>query len=184
MTRNTPQTSLLEHLPVSNGQVILRAMKQDDAHAYAAGTADAAVKQFGHLPLEHYTPAIMSEMIVGAIADGLRSGELAVLTIADAETDRFVGSLVLFDFTDQDAEIGYWVGPDFRGRNIAYQALMLATDYARALGFQQLRARTVIDNPASAHVLYKARFLQTGLPEAETAPSGKTELVLKFILKL
>ncbi|WP_343805804.1 GNAT family protein [Paenochrobactrum glaciei] len=184
MTPPALKTSLLKHLPVSNAQLSLRAMKQADAAAYAAGTMDAAVKQFGHLPLEHYTPEIVSEMIYGSIADGLRSGDLAVLTIADTASDRFAGSLVLFDFTEQDAEIGYWVASDFRGQNIAYKTLMLAADYARALRLYQLRARTVTDNPASVHVLHKAGFAQTGLPEAETAPSGKTELILKFTLQL
>lgn len=184
MTPPALKTSLLKHLPVSNAQLSLRAMKQADAAAYAAGTMDAAVKQFGHLPLEHYTPEIVSEMIDGSITDGLRRGNLAVLTIADTATDRFACSLVLFDFTEHDAEIGYWVTPDFRGQNIAYKALMLAADYARALGLRQLRARTVTDNPASIHVLHKAGFKQNGLPEAETAPSGKTELILKFAVQL
>ncbi|MBB6261024.1 RimJ/RimL family protein N-acetyltransferase [Paenochrobactrum gallinarii] len=184
MTSSPLKPSLLKHLPVSNPQLSLRAMKQADAPAYAADTMDADVKQFGHLPLEHYTPEIVSEMIDGSIADGLRSGELAVLTIAVTASDRFAGSLVLFDFTDHDAEIGYWVAPDYRGQNIAYKALMLAADYARTLGLRQLRARTVTDNSASVHVLHKAGFVKTGLPEAETTPSGKTALILEFTLQL
>lgn len=58
-------------LPISDGVVTIRAMSDGDAEAYAAGTNDALVKHFAHLPLENYTPQIVRDMLQGATADGL-----------------------------------------------------------------------------------------------------------------
>ncbi|MBV2142971.1 GNAT family N-acetyltransferase [Falsochrobactrum sp. TDYN1] len=174
----------LSVLPISDGLVTIRAMSDADAEAYAAGTNDALVKHFAHLPLEEYTPQIVRDMIQGAIADGLRDGTLAVLTISDAGSDSFLGSLVFFDVKPDDAEIGYWVGPEHRGRRVSGHALTLAKDMARKLRLKNLRARTVQENPASERVLLRAGFKQVGEARPEIVPSGKTEMSVNYLAEL
>ncbi|MGG4774444.1 N-acetyltransferase [Alcaligenaceae bacterium 429] len=171
-------------LPCSDGSICIRTMQDSDAEAYAAGTEDASVKRFAHLPLDHYTPEIVRDMIQGVIAEGLQAGFLAVLSIADANNDEFLGSMVFFDITATDAEIGYWVAPNHRGRKVSKHALLLAMEISRQLGLTHLRARTVIDNPASAYVLTTVGFAQQGEPTAETVPSGKTEMSVKYQIAL
>lgn len=171
-------------LPVSDGVVSIRLMTGADAEAYAAGTDDPLVKRFAHLPLEKYTPQIVRDLIEGAIADGLKDGSLAVLAISDAASDSFLGSLVFFDIRTEDAEIGYWVCPEHRGRNISSHALALAAEIARALGLKALRARTVEDNPASTKILLRAGFEQLGEATPQTVPSGKTEMSLDYRIAL
>lgn len=168
-------------LPISDGVVTIRTMSDSDAEAYAAGTNDASVKRFAHLPLEVYTPQIVRDMIQGAIADGLRDGTLAVLTISDASSDSFLGSLVIFDVKLDDAEIGYWVAPKHRGRKVSGRALALAVEMARKLGLEKLRARTVQENPASERVLLNAGFEQVGEARPEVVPSGKTEMSVNYL---
>lgn len=159
-------------------------MTSADAEAYAAGAGDDLVKRFAHLPLENYTPQIVREMIQGVISDGLRDGNLAILTIADSGSDAFLGSLVVFDITAEDAEVGYWVGPEHRGRNISGRALALALEMARKLKLNGLRARTVLDNPASQKSLLKAGFEQQGEPAPQVTPSGKTEMGVSYAIRL
>lgn len=171
-------------LPISDGVVTIRTMLDTDAEAYAAGTNDASVKRFAHLPLEVYTPQIVRDMIQGAIADGLRYGTLAVMTISDANSDSFLGSLVIFDVKPDDAEIGYWVAPEHRGRKVSGRALTLAIEMARKLGLKNLRARTVQENPASERVLLNAGFEQAGEAQAEIVPSGKTEMSVNYLVEL
>lgn len=171
-------------LPISDEAVIVRAMSDADAEAYAAGTDDALVKRFAHLPLEEYTPQIVRDMIRGAIAEGLRDGTLAVLAIADAKSHLFLGSLVFFDIKSDDAEIGYWVAPEHRGRKVSGRALTLATSIARKLGLKRLRARTVQENPASERVLLNSGFEQVGDARPEMTPSGKTEMSVHFIIEV
>lgn len=171
-------------LPVSDGSIVVRAMVPDDAGAYAAGTNDELVKLFAHLPLDHYTPRIVREMIDGAIEEGLRSGSLGVLAIADSNNDAFLGSLVIFDFTTEDAEIGYWVAAEHRGRGIARSAVFLASGIARSLGLSRLRARTVVENPASERSLLSGGFRRVGEPKEDVAPSGQSVTTLRFVRDL
>ncbi|MCV7503801.1 GNAT family N-acetyltransferase [Micrococcus luteus] len=93
----------------------LRPLSELDAEAYASGTRDESVRRFGHLPEPDYTPESVRRMIRDEVAEGLSTGTLAVLALADAATDRFVGSLVLFDVSSEAAEVGFWIHPDARG---------------------------------------------------------------------
>ena len=171
-------------LPVTDGMVTIRTMSAADAEAYAAGTEDVLVKRFAHLPLDTYTPQIVRTMIDGAVAEGLRDGTLAVLAICDARSGAFLGSLVFFDITSDDAEIGYWVAPEHRGRAVASQALTLAFDIAGAVGLKRLRAKTVEENPASQKVLLNAGFEPSGDACPEVLPSGKTRMSVTYLLEL
>ena len=171
-------------IPISDGIVTIRLMSDVDADAYAAGAEDALVKRFAHLPLEKYTPQVVRDMIRGVIADGLRDRTLAVLTIADASSDSFLGSLVMFDIKKGEAEIGYWVAPSHRGHGVSGRALMLSIEIARILGLKKLRARTVRENPASEKSLLKAGFSQVGEAQLEKTPSGKIDMSVSYCVGL
>lgn len=101
-------------LPIVHEGTRLRPLSELDADAYASGTKDEAVLRFGHLPEPDYTPESVRRLIRGEIAAGLSSGTLAVLALADAATNQFVGSLVLFDVSPEAAEVGFWIHPDAR----------------------------------------------------------------------
>ncbi|MCB4919383.1 GNAT family N-acetyltransferase [Brucella intermedia] len=172
----------LAALPVSDGAVTIRTMETGDAEAYATGTEDALVKRYAHLPMDHYTPQLVRSLLEGPIADGLRLGNLAVLTIADANSDVFLGSLVFFDIKPNDeAEVGYWVAPEHRGQKVSGRALALAIETARSLGLKRLHARTVEENPASQRVLLLAGFEQAGEAQPTLTPSGKTEMGVSYV---
>ncbi|MGO3320212.1 MAG: GNAT family N-acetyltransferase [Microbacterium gubbeenense] len=104
----------------------LRQRPHGEAAAYAAGTDDPAVQRYGHLPEPTYTPTSVKTLIDGEVRAGLERGDLAVLAIAKAETNEFVGSLVIFDVSGDQAEVGFWVHPDHRGGGVGTAALDLA----------------------------------------------------------
>lgn len=158
---------------------MLRAMRDADAGAYAAGTRDTAVREYAHLPEPEYTEDRVIALIHGSIRDGLERGDLAVLTIADPVTDEFAGSLVLFGVVDGSGEAGFWVHPDHRGKGLAGAALALAVDFARRSGLTRLTARTVPENRASQGVLDGAGFAR-GEQEQGTAPSGEDVVLLHY----
>jgi len=158
-------------LPLRDARACLRRLRHDDAEAYAAGTADPAVQEHGHLPEPSYTPASVRAMIDGEVRAGLDRGDLAVLAIADAETDELAGSLVIFDVSEEQGEVGFWVHPGHRGGGIAGAALDLAVQLAHRSGLARLTARTASDNTASQRVLARAGFVETGRAVG-TAPSG------------
>lgn len=171
-------------LPRSTGTTTVRELAHGDAAAYAAGTADPDVRRFAHLPEPTYTEERVVELIDTTIAEGIAAGTLAVLAVADAGTDRFLGSVVVFDVTGQSAEVGFWLSPHGRGRGAAADGLRLVAEVARDAGLTALRARTMVDNAGSRRVLERARFRPAAPPERDTVPSGEQALVQRFVADL
>ncbi|WP_418767868.1 GNAT family N-acetyltransferase [Mycobacterium neumannii] len=65
-----------------------------------------------------------------------------MLAIADAWSDDFLGSTVLFDIHESDAEVGFWLAPQGRGRGAARQGLSAVAGLATEAGLTRLTART------------------------------------------
>ena len=166
-------------LPITFENTRLRPLSELDASAYAAGTKDEAVRRFGHLPESDYTPESVRRMIRDEVAEGLSSGTLAVLALADAETDRFVGSLVLFDVSSEAAEVGFWIHPDARGAGHARRGLELASRFARNSGLRTLTARTLLENKASQRCLTNAGFREVERAVG-TTPAGQCEELFHY----
>lgn len=166
-------------LPITFENTRLRPLSELDADAYAAGTKDEAVRRFGHLPESDYTPESVRRMIRDEVAKGLSSGTLAVLALVDAETDRFVGSFVLFDVSSEAAEVGFWIHPDARGAGHARRGLELASRFARNSGLRTLTARTLPENKASQRCLTNAGFREVERAVG-TTPAGQCEELFHY----
>lgn len=177
----------LFELPLELGGARLRALEPRDATAFAEGTDDAAMKTFAHLPQSEYTPDSVRAMIDGQVAEGLRSGDFAVLALADRESDEIAGSLVIFDVSAEDysspatasAELGFWISVRHRGRGLAGDGIELGAQFARASGIGVLRARTVPENEASLRALTGRGFAEIGRSRS-TAPSGAELELISF----
>lgn len=167
-------------LPVRRGHVTIRPLSPADATAYASGTADPDVRAFAHLPESDYTPELVREQIESVITPGLAGGTLAVLAIADDDTEEFLGSVVLFDITTDRAEVGFWLTPHARGRGAAQRAVECAVELGTRIRIRELRARTVSDNTASSHTLTRAGFVPSGHPELGETPSGEHALMQHY----
>lgn len=168
------------HLPLIGDRTRLRALRHEDAAAYAAGTADPEVRRFAHLPEPEYTEESVVALVDGPVRDGLARGDLAVLAIADVATDRFAGSLVLFDVDDATAEVGFWVHADHRGRGFAVEALDLAGRLARLSGLRLLTARTAVDNLGAQRALETAGY-RVRSRGRDVAPSGREVVAAHYV---
>jgi len=81
----------------------------------------------------------------------------------DAPAPHLIGAISLDDSADGEPELGYWLTPSAWGRGYATEAGHAVLHMARhARGLTQVRARHFIDNPASARVLGKLGFRETG----------------------
>ncbi|GGM54355.1 N-acetyltransferase [Longimycelium tulufanense] len=168
---------------LNDGTIRIRHLVEGDAEAYAAASTDPAVVRFAHLPRRSYTPELVRQDIRTTIAEGLRTGQLAVLAIADADTDDFLGSIVLFElnWATRRGEVGFWLTPAARGRGVAGRALRLVLRWCfDRLGLTALAARTDAANEASRRVLERAGFRADG-QGSTTAPSGDTVSALHYV---
>lgn len=74
-------------------------------------------------------------------------------------------------------EIAYGVAPDVEGRGFATEVARALVTYAFAGGVRRVCAHTVPDNAASARVLAKCGFVQTGrVEDPEDGPVLRWEL--------
>ena len=98
--------------------------------------------------------------------------DLAVLAIADTVSDKFAGSLVVFNVSDDQAEVVFWLRPAHHGTGVTSSVLDLAVDFCRDSGLRVLTARTMPENVASQRVLATAGF-DFQNRDVGTTPSGK-----------
>ena len=104
--------------------------------------------------------------------DGTRDG----FAIEDAETGAFLGiaGLVAIERDENQAEIGYIVAREARGRGIAQRALRLVTDYA--LGEVALdRVQLLIDseNTPSLRVAERCGYVREGVARSLYVKPGR-----------
>ncbi|OEU91441.1 GNAT family N-acetyltransferase [Streptomyces oceani] len=171
-------------LPIRDSLVQLRPLAHRDADRYAEGTRDGDVLRYAHLPLSEYTAEIVRQLVDTVVAEGLREGTLLVLTIADAVTDEFLGSVVLFDVREDRAEVGFWLAPWARGRGVAGRALDLVSGLARTAGLTALEARTLPENAASRRLLERGGFTCGGEPAESVTPDGELRATLHYDQRL
>ena len=70
-------------------------------------------------------------------------------------------SLMHIAWPDRRAEVGYWVGADFRARGHATRAVGLICGWGmRTLGLERIELLAAVDNPASQTVARRAGFTE------------------------
>jgi RimJ/RimL family protein N-acetyltransferase len=95
-------------------------------------------------------------------ADGSRAG----FALVDERDTSFLGmaALVTLDLEGRQAEAGYIVSPQARGRGVASRALTLLTDWALGeLGLERVELRITDGNEASMRVAEKCGYVREGV---------------------
>ncbi len=89
-----------------------------------------------------------------------------------------------FDWPNQSAELGYWLGKPFWGKGLMTEAIGLMLELAfRKLKLHRVRAGVFADNPASVKVLMKNGFKREGVLRHRRLRYGKwRDTVLHAIL--
>jgi RimJ/RimL family protein N-acetyltransferase len=113
--------------------------------------------------------------------------------VADRETDHALGDVTVFDLDPGpegfQAEIGYWLHPQARGRRVLREVLPVVIDHAfrspaeGGLGLTRLHAGTVADNAASQSVLRTAGFRRCG-DDRQSWRNGNGELTDGVLFEL
>ncbi|MCW4454669.1 GNAT family N-acetyltransferase [Flavobacterium sp. MXW15] len=142
----------------------LREVREDDAPALFAIHSDPQVMRYWSHPA--WTDPVQAEQKVADIQRQRRELDILVWAIADAASDRLIGTGVVFalDPAQGRAEIGYSLHPDWQGRGLASEALRMILAYL----FEELQLRRVeadVDprNEASWRLLEKLGFVREGM---------------------
>jgi RimJ/RimL family protein N-acetyltransferase len=83
--------------------------------------------------------------------------------VADADTDRLLGTVGLEERGAGEAELGYWTAPWARGRGVATAATELLTARAFEAGFIRVYLRIALDNSPSQRVAINTGFRREGI---------------------
>ncbi len=135
-----------------------------------------------HLPFPY--PRRLADEFIAAAAAGLAAGAAYHLAITGHEEERevLVGAVGLrLDRGGRTAALGYWIGRRFWGHGVASEAAGRLARWALAnLDLERLTAGVSIDNPASAAVLARIGFRETGTGHEPFLARGGEQEVRRF----
>jgi len=142
---------------LSDGCVVLRPLRLDDADDVTLGCQDPDSQRFTHVPVP-YTRDDAVAWLTAATAEPSANPTWAI-TMPAVTGDRWGGSINLELNPGEPAVVGYLVAPWLRGRGAATRALRLACRW----GFGQVALTAIewsahLGNDASRRVAEKAGF--------------------------
>jgi RimJ/RimL family protein N-acetyltransferase len=149
---------------LADGDIRLEPLIAEHAAAMDALARDDDVARFTRVP--EPVPEGFGERWVERYRRGRDEGTNAAFAIVDAESGGVLGfiGLVKLDLETQEAEAGYIVASQARGRGIATRALRLLTAWAFAeLPLERIELLIDVENPASEVVAQRCGYTREGV---------------------
>jgi RimJ/RimL family protein N-acetyltransferase len=146
-----------------------------EAHLGAVGAmlSDPDVLRFTRVP--DPTPEDFPREWLAAYEAGRRDGTREAFAALDAD-GRFVGLALAFgiDRAEAEAELGYIVAPQARGRGLGTAILRALSDWAFAeTGVQRLRLVVDVANSASLRVAERSGYVREGVLRSVHFKNGR-----------
>lgn len=172
----------MDFAPLKTERLTLRPPRKDDAEALHRLVNDwAIVRMLTKLPFP-YPREMMDRWIAGTERD-LQSGQAVHVLVTGEEAGRelLLGVVGLRRVGRGAATLGYWVAPRYWGLGVATEAATRVARWALAnLDLEKLTASVAVDNPASAAVLRRVGFRETGTGTQEFVARGGKHAVTRF----
>jgi RimJ/RimL family protein N-acetyltransferase len=148
--------------PLVDGDLTLRPPREADVAAITRLCQDPDVQRFTRVPSPYTENDARSFLALHA--DGIEDGTGVHLLTVDITTDEVLGAVGGdIDHRDYSSEVGYWVGPDARGRGIATRGTRLLVRFLLdELDIRYVMLHAAVDNPASNAVARKLGFTHEG----------------------
>ncbi len=169
--------------PLSTDRLVLRPLVPEDADALHRLVNDWEVaRNLAVVPFP-YPRELADDWIRStrhSLADG--SGYQLAITGREGEHEIMVGVVGLrVDAAQRCGRLGYWVGRRFWGHGVATEAAGRLARWALAnLDLDRLEAGVITDNPASAAVLRRIGFRETGEGTDDFLARGGEHAVWRF----
>ncbi len=149
--------------PLHDDLVRLRPLRAGDLPALVAGCADPLTQLYTRIP-SPYTEED-ARAFIGSAAGRRLLGESIDLAITGSGADRLAGVVgITMDRHDaRRGEIGYWVGPEERGRGMAARALALMSRWALTVaGLERLDLQAALTNVPSIRAAERCGYVREG----------------------
>lgn len=143
--------------------VVLRPYQPADVPRVVAGCADPLTQRYMPAMPRPYGEDVAREWVATTAAVEWETGRYN-WAVADPATDVLWGGAGLRIANDRrgQAEVGYWVCPDARGRGVATAATRAMVALAFAYGLHRVELITMWENTASQRVALAAGFRREG----------------------
>ncbi len=168
--------------PLADEAVLLRPPRDDDAPAIAAACVEPEIARWVPVPVP-YTVADARAFLEG-VADGWSTGAHQTFAIEERASGALVGMIGLDrGAAPGRASLGYWLGPEARGRGLATRAVRLVARWAfEDQGLERLELTTLVGNDASGRVAIRAGFRREGILRRYLRFRGETVDVVMYAL--
>ncbi len=169
--------------PLKTERLLLRLPEPGDAAAIHRLVNDwAVVRMLSRLPFPY--PREAADEWVLACAREKEAGRAWHLAITGMEegTEHLLGCVGLrLDLEPRVGHLGYWVGRQYWGHGVASEAAGRVARWALAnLDVERIEAHAAVDNAASAAVLRRIGFRETGTGEEPFRARGGIHPVIRF----
>ena len=155
----------VEQPTLTDGVVLLRPWRPEDAEAVFRACQDPDVQHFTQVPVPY-----LLEHAAGFVADAPRQwadGTGAQFAVTDPTTGQLLGCMGLLEADRVRGRIGagYWTAPWARSRGLTRRALRLATGWALGDGgFDVVVLEVELDNPRSMAVVRSVGYVPGDAP--------------------
>jgi RimJ/RimL family protein N-acetyltransferase len=161
---------------LTDGVIVLRAVREADIPQIVEACADPLVKRFTSSIPDPYSEDDARTWLATHREDEASGTEIN-FCIADAADDaRLLGMTGLHDFSwrNRRAATGYWIAPWARRQGHATRATRLLADHAlTTLGLARVELIADIDNTPSQKVAEHAGFIREGTLHRHTLMAGE-----------
>jgi RimJ/RimL family protein N-acetyltransferase len=155
------------------GSVHLELLGEAHLGAVGAMLPDPDVLRFTRVP--EPTPADFPQQWLATYEAGRRDGTREAFAALDRD-GRLVGLALAFgiDAKEGEAELGYIVAPEARGRGVGTAILRALTDWAfAATAVERIRLVVDVENPASLRVAEGAGYVREGVMRSVHFKNGR-----------
>ena len=181
--RKSPALKPAEFAPIATERLTLRPLRPEDAESLHRLVNDWAVSRtLAAVPFPY--PRELADEWIASTRSELATGTAWHLAITgeDSGSELLVGVVGLRRLSKSRAgRLGYWVGRRFWGHGVATEAAGKLARWALAnLDLDRLEANVATDNPASAAVLRRIGFRESGTGTETFVSRGGDAPVWRF----
>jgi len=168
---------------LTDGSIRIRLRAESDEQAMIAALQDPEIPRWTRVP-EPYDESTAAEWAVESRRQQ-ESGEGLHLIIADAETDRLMGSIGIHDIDRAEgrSSIGYYLAREARGRGLMTRAVRMLSRWAfENVPVERIEIPVIAANTASRRVAERAGYTFEGILRSHTVVKGRRRDIAMYSL--